>query len=53
MTIEVREVFKQSFERLITTNNQIEIPLELSNGLYIINITSSKESFTEKIIVLE
>jgi hypothetical protein len=53
MTIEGREVFSQSFEGLANMNNPIEIPLELSNGSYIINLVSDKETYTEKIIIIE
>jgi WD40 repeat protein len=53
ITIEGREVFKQNIERLINMNNPIEIPLELSNGSYIINLVSDKETYTEKIIIVE
>jgi WD40 repeat protein len=53
MTIEGREVYKQSYEVLVNMNNQIEIPLELSNGSYIINLVSDKETYTEKIIIVE
>ena len=48
MSIEGREVFKQSYERLTFGYNEIEIPLELSNGSYIINLISDKETYTEK-----
>jgi hypothetical protein len=53
MTIEGREVYHQSFEVLINMSNPIEIPLELSNGSYIINLVSDKETYTEKIIIVE
>jgi WD40 repeat protein len=53
MSIEGREVFKQSYERLTFGYNEIEIPLELSNGSYIINLVSDKETYTEKIIIVE
>jgi hypothetical protein len=51
MTIEGREVYRQSFEVLVNMNNQIEIPLELSNGLYLINITSGKDNFVHKLLI--
>jgi hypothetical protein len=53
MTIEGREVFKISFEGLVNISNPIEIPLALSNGCYIINFVSDKETYTEKIIIVE
>lgn len=53
MTIEGREVYRQNFERLLNVNNPIEIPLELSNGSYIINLVSDKETYTEKIIIVD
>ncbi len=53
MTIEGIEVYRQSFEGLVNLNNPIEIPLELSNGSYIINLVSDKETYTEKIIIVE
>ncbi len=53
MTIEGREVYHQSFEVLINMSNPIEIPLELSNGSYIINLVSDKETYTEKIIIVD
>ena len=53
MTIEGREVYRQNFESLLNSNNSVEIPLDLSNGSYIINLVSDKETYTEKIIIVD
>ncbi len=53
MSIEGRELFKQNYKISTINNNEIEIPLELSNGSYIINLVSDKETYTEKIIIVE
>jgi hypothetical protein len=53
MTIEGREVYSQNFDRLLNVNNPIEIPLELSNGLYLINITSGTDNFVHKLLIKE
>jgi WD40 repeat protein len=53
MSIEGREIFRQNYEILISNNNQLEIPLFLSNGLYLIKITSGNENFIHKLLIKE
>lgn len=52
ITIEGREVYKQNF---LPTNTAtlFEIPLELSNGLYLVNILSGKDNFNYKLLIKE
>lgn len=52
MTIDGREVYRYNFLPK-DKNTYLEIPLELSNGLYLVNIASGINNFVHKLLIKE